>query len=146
MGAYLLSSSKKPSYRLDFNENLIEHLVNYNDNLGKSKSSSSENGTNLSSGSGDKRPDDDDENIYYKLGKKQLLKAQRSFQNLIKNHDHKLNEYKNDPLKADNKNLLCDATKKHHSDIVEGRIISLLKQITKQKQELVKINQALGAL
>ena len=34
VGAYLLSGSNKPSYRLDFNENLIEQLVNYNDNLG----------------------------------------------------------------------------------------------------------------
>ena len=61
VGAYLLSGSNKPSYRLNFNENLIEQLVNYNDNLGGSKSSLSENGTNLSSGSGDKQPDDDDD-------------------------------------------------------------------------------------
>lgn len=145
-GAYLLSGGNKPSYNLDFNEKLIEQLVNYNDSFGGQKSGSRDNGTNLSSGSGDKEPDDEEarRKHYDKMSDDQLIKSKKTYEKLIDQHQKKLADYQRDPLRCDNKNLLTEASEMNAPKIIEGRVNNLLKQITSQKKSLDIIEVLLG--
>lgn len=86
-------------------------------------------------------------NPYSNQTKEQLEKSKKSYEDLLKEHEKKLADYKADPWKYDNKDLLKNAPNDNiRQKIIEGRIKELTDQINKHKGELEKINEALGAL
>ncbi|WP_143101403.1 hypothetical protein [Stigmatella aurantiaca] len=77
--------------------------------------------------------------------RQQLEKSKRSYEELIREHERKLADYRKDPVSQDNKGLLKDQPPEIQKRIVEGRIRELEKQLEKQKSELKKIDEALRA-
>ena len=57
---------------------------------------------------------------------------------LIKGHKEKLQEYKNDPLKNDNKKILEGKTKEIQEKIIDGRVKKLEKEIQKFESNIEK--------
>jgi len=76
--------------------------------------------------------------------KGQLKKSKNSFENLIKEHKEKLDEFKKDPVGKSDPKLLEGKSKEVQQKIMDGRIKALEKQIKKQEGELNKINQKLN--
>lgn len=77
--------------------------------------------------------------------KEQLLKSKQSYEDLIKEHQTKLEEYIKDLYAHDNKGLLENAPSDEIRDkIFNGRVNAIQKQITKQIGELNKIIDLLG--
>ena len=78
-----------------------------------------------------------EESDYRKQSDEQLLKSKQSYEKLIKEHEKKLEDYKKDPYSYDKKNILKNALNdKIREKIIKGRIVSLKKQIAKQRKEL----------
>ena len=69
----------------------------------------------------------------------QLYKSRESYENLINQHEAKLEAYKKNPDLYDNKGLLQNVAPVLRDKIIQGRIKALQKQIAKQKGELAKI-------
>jgi RHS repeat-associated protein len=76
---------------------------------------------------------------YDNMSKGELEKSKKSYEDLIAEHKQKLADYKANPFKYDNKNLLSGKSKAIQDKIIEGRIKALEKQIKKQEGELKKI-------
>ena len=68
----------------------------------------------------------------------QLEKSNRTTEKLIKGHKEKLQEYKNDPLKNDNKKILEGKTKEIQEKIIDGRVKKLEKEIQKFESNIEK--------
>ncbi|WP_026994859.1 RHS repeat domain-containing protein [Flectobacillus major] len=82
--------------------------------------------------------------MYSKMGEKELLSSQKSYTNLVKEHQIKLEEFKADPIGKTSPEKMAQAQKGGDNAIrkvIEGRIKSLEQQIRKQEGELKKINQ-----
>jgi hypothetical protein len=87
----------------------------------------------------------DKPNPYRNRTRDENLKSKKSYEDLIKEHKQKLDDYKRDPLGNDNKGTYRDApTPEIRQKIYEGRIRELERQIAKQEGELAKILEALG--
>lgn len=82
-------------------------------------------------------------NPYLKQTTKELQSSKKSYESLIEEHTQKLKDYKANPDKFDNLGKLKNATPEMREKIIQGRIKELEGQITKQKGELNKINEAL---
>ncbi|MEM6766207.1 MAG: RHS repeat-associated core domain-containing protein, partial [Bacteroidota bacterium] len=74
----------------------------------------------------------------------ELQKSENSFQSLVKEHEKKLEDFKQDPDKFDNKGKLKDATPEIREKIINGRIKKLEKDIQKQKNELKKVQEEIN--
>jgi RHS repeat-associated protein len=84
---------------------------------------------------------DEKSNPYSDLTDDQLAKAEKSYGDLIKEHENKLDDYINDPDAYDHLGKLQNASPEIRDKIVEGRINALEKDIKKQKNELEKIQE-----
>ena len=73
----------------------------------------------------------------------ELLKSQKSYQQLIEEHQQKLLDYVANPDAYDHQGLLTNAPPGLRQKIINGRVKSLQKQINKQTGELEKINEQL---
>ena len=82
-------------------------------------------------------------NPYLKKSASELNKSKNSFEKLIKEHTKKLDDFKANPDKFDNKGLLKSASPENRKKIIEGRIKSLQKQIKRQQDELDKVNDVI---
>ena len=79
-----------------------------------------------------------------KQSNEQLQKVKESYEELIKEHQQKLDDYIQDPYAHDNKGILKNAPNQEiREKIIQGRIDALLKQIKKQQGELEKIKDLL---
>jgi translation initiation factor RLI1 len=76
----------------------------------------------------------------------QLEKSKKSYEELIREHERKLADYRKDPFSQDNKGLLKDQPPEIQKKIIEGRVRELETQLEKQRSELKKIDEALRAL
>ena len=76
--------------------------------------------------------------------RRELLKSKESFEQLIKTHRQKLEDFKADPFAVDNKGTLRNAPQELRPRIIEGRIRVIERQIRKQEGELQKILQLLN--
>jgi translation initiation factor RLI1 len=83
---------------------------------------------------------------YSNQTRQQLDKSKRSYEELIREHERKLADYRKDPFSQDNKGLLKDQPPEIQKKIIEGRVRELEKQLEKQRSELKKIDEALNAL
>ncbi|WP_333375532.1 S8 family serine peptidase [Microcoleus sp. Z1_B2] len=83
--------------------------------------------------------------LYQKMTTPQLEKARNSYQDLIQEHEKKLNDYIANPDAYDNDGRLKNAPNPQiRQQIIQGRINALQKQIKKQRDELIKIEQELN--
>ncbi len=83
--------------------------------------------------------------LYQKMTTPQLEKARDSYQDLIQEHEKKLNDYIANPDAYDNDGRLKNAPNPQiRQQIIQGRINALQKQIKKQRDELIKIEQELN--
>jgi hypothetical protein len=74
-----------------------------------------------------------------------LEKARNSYQDLIQEHEKKLNDYIANPDAYDNDGRLKNAPNPQiRQQIIQGRINAIQKQIKKQRDELIKIEQELN--
>jgi hypothetical protein len=80
---------------------------------------------------------------YSNQTREQLEKSKRSYEELIREHERKLADYRKDPFSYDNKGILKDQPPEIQKKIIEGRIKELERQIDKQRSELKKIDEAL---
>ncbi|HYH96694.1 hypothetical protein [Hyalangium sp.] len=80
---------------------------------------------------------------YSNQTRQQLEKSKRSYEELIREHEQKLNDYRKDPFSQDNKGLLKDQPPEIQKKIIEGRVRELERQIEKQKSELKIVDEAL---
>ena len=80
---------------------------------------------------------------YTSQTRQQFEKSKRSYEELIREHEQKLADYRKDPFPQDNKGLLKDQPPGIQQKIIEGRVRELERQIEKQKSELKKIDEAL---
>lgn len=80
---------------------------------------------------------------YANQTRQQLEKSKRSYEDLIREHEQKLADYRKNPFSQDNKGLLKDQAPEIQQKIIEGRVRELERQIEKQKSELKKIDEAL---
>jgi RHS repeat-associated protein len=78
-------------------------------------------------------------NPYGGLSTGELNKAEKSYIDLINEHQQKLDDYTQNPDAYDNQGKLEDVSPEMREKIIQGRIKSLEKQIQKQKNELDKI-------
>ena len=69
---------------------------------------------------------------------KQLEKSNNTYLKRIEEHQTKLEEYKKDPEKFDNKEILKDKTKEQRQEIIDGRVKKLNKEIDKFKENIKK--------
>ncbi len=83
---------------------------------------------------------------YSNQTRQQLEKSKKSYEELIREHERKLADYRKDPFSQDNKGLLKDQPPELQKKIIEGRIRELETQLEKQRSELKKIDEALRAL
>lgn len=83
---------------------------------------------------------------YSNQTRQQLDKSKRSYEELIREHERKLADYRKDPFSQDNKGLLKDQPPEIQKKIIEGRVRELETQLEKQRSELKKIDEALRAL
>ncbi len=84
--------------------------------------------------------------LYQSMTKPQLEKARRSYQDLIREHEKKLNDYTANPDAYDNEGMLKNAPNPQiRQQIIQGRRRALEKQIKKQRDELNKIDQELNS-
>ena len=84
--------------------------------------------------------------LYQSMTKPQLEKARRSYQDLIREHEKKLNDYTANPDAYDNEGMLKNAPNPQiRQQIIQGRRRALEKQIKKQRDELNKIEQELNS-
>jgi hypothetical protein len=83
--------------------------------------------------------------LYQKMTTPQLEKARNSYQDLIQEHEKKLNDYIANPDAYDNDGRLKNAPNPQiRQQIIQGRSNALQKQIKKQRDELIKIEQELN--
>jgi hypothetical protein len=83
--------------------------------------------------------------LYQKMTTPQLEKARNSYQELIQEHEKKLNDYIANPDAYDNDGRLKNAPNSQiRQQIIQGRINALQKQIKKQRDESIKIEQELN--
>ena len=87
-------------------------------------------------------------NPYIGKSYEDLLKSQSSYKKLIKEHQEKLDAFKKDPIGNTSPEKLKQMKKDNPTEKVlleraKGRVPALEKQLTKQKSELKKINEAL---
>jgi RHS repeat-associated protein len=73
----------------------------------------------------------------------QLMSSKRSLENLIQEHQQKISDYLSNPYAHDNKGTLAAAKQEHKQSIIDGRVAALQKQITKQQENLQKVNDQL---
>jgi Pretoxin HINT domain len=74
----------------------------------------------------------------------ELVKSKASYQDLIEEHQKKLQDYIANPDAYDNQGILANTPNTEiRQKIIEGRIKALQKQIDKQKGELQKINSTI---
>ncbi len=85
-------------------------------------------------------------NPYLSLTRAQLEKSRRSFIKLIEEHEKKLLEYRTDPFANDNLGKLKNQPPETQRKIISGRIGEVEEQLTKQRGELGKVEEALRAL
>ncbi|EPX59409.1 hypothetical protein D187_002899 [Cystobacter fuscus DSM 2262] len=85
-------------------------------------------------------------NPYSSLTRTQLEKSRRSFIKLIDEHEKKLLEYRTDPFANDNLGKLENQPPENQRKIISGRIEEVEAQLTKQRGELRKVEEALRAL
>jgi hypothetical protein len=86
-------------------------------------------------------------NPYSKQTREQLEKSKKSYEDLLKEHEKKLADYKANPGKYDNKDILKNAPNDDiRQKIINGRIKELQDQINKHKGELEKIDEVLNGL
>jgi hypothetical protein len=78
--------------------------------------------------------------------RQQLLDSRQSFENNVREHRQKLEDYKRDPDAHDNKGMLQNVTTDNRTSIIDGRIRSLEKQIEKNQKNLDKVNQRLESI
>ena len=79
------------------------------------------------------------------MSNEQLLKSRKSYENLIAEHQKKLNDYAKNPYAFDNEGRLKNAPNEEiKNKIIQGRISALQSQINKQKGELEKIESLLA--
>ncbi|HYO52474.1 hypothetical protein [Archangium sp.] len=83
---------------------------------------------------------------YSNQTRQQLERSKRSYEELIREHEQKLADYRKNPLSQDNKGLLKNQPPDVQQKIIEGRIKELERQLEKQRSELEKINEAIRAL
>jgi len=84
-------------------------------------------------------------NPYKDRTKAQNEKSKKSYEELRDEHKQKLEDYKKDPTKHDNKGTLENAPNEEiKNKIFNGRIRELEKQIKKHEEELIKIKEALN--
>jgi translation initiation factor RLI1 len=83
---------------------------------------------------------------YSNQTRQQLEKSKRSYEELIREHERKLADYRKDPHSQDNRGLLKDQPPEIQKKIIEGRVRELETQLEKQRSELKKIDEALRAL
>lgn len=83
---------------------------------------------------------------YSNQTRQQLEKSRKSYEELIREHEMKLAEYRKNPFSQDNKELLKDQPPEIQKKLIEGRIRVLEKQLEKQRGELKKVDEALRAL
>lgn len=81
-------------------------------------------------------------NPYLNKNIEELLKARKSYQDLIEEHQKKLQNYLTNPDAYDNQGLLTN-TPEIRQKLIEGRAKALQKQIDKQTRELQKIDNVL---
>ncbi len=74
---------------------------------------------------------------------KQLEKSKKSFEKLIKEHNEKLDKFRQDPVTGSKQELLEGKSQEIQQKIMDGRIKALEKQIKKQEGELNKVNEKL---
>jgi hypothetical protein len=87
----------------------------------------------------------DKPNPYKSLTREQQLKAQKTLEKRIAEHEQKLADYRRNPLGSDNDGRYANAaTDAIRQQIYDGRINVLLRDIAKQKGELAKVLEALG--
>lgn len=80
---------------------------------------------------------------YTNQSRQQLEKSKRSYEELIREHEQKLADYRKDPFSQDNKGLLKDQPPEIQQKIIDGRVRELERQLEKQKSELRKIDETL---
>jgi hypothetical protein len=84
--------------------------------------------------------------LYQRMTKPELEKARGSYQDLIREHEKKLNDYTANPDAYDNEGILKNAPNPEiRQKIIQGRRGALEKQIKKQRGELNKIEQELNS-
>jgi hypothetical protein len=83
---------------------------------------------------------------YNNQTRQQLEKSKGSYEELIREHEQKLADYRKDPFSQDNKGLLKEQPPEIQKKIIEGRTRELERQLYKQQSELKKIDEALRAL
>ncbi len=83
---------------------------------------------------------------YSNQTRQQLEQSKKSYEELIREHELKLADYRKDPFSRDNKELLKEQPPEIQKKIIEGRIRVLERQLEKQRGELKKIDEALRAL
>jgi hypothetical protein len=83
---------------------------------------------------------------YVNQTQQQLEKSRRSYQDLIREHEQKLADYRKDPAAQDHNGVLRKAPPHLKQKIVDGRIKELEGQLAKQRGELRKIEDAMRAL
>jgi hypothetical protein len=87
----------------------------------------------------------DKPNPYKSLTREQQLKAKRTLEKRIAEHEQKLADYRRNPAAHDNDGRYANApTEAIRQQVYEGRINVLLRDIAKQKGELAKVIEALG--
>ena len=80
-------------------------------------------------------------NPYLNKNTDELLKSRKSYQDLIEEHQKKLQDYLASPDAYDRQGLLANApTPEIRQKIIDGRAKALRKQIDKQNGELQKID------
>jgi hypothetical protein len=94
----------------------------------------------------DQPPGSKSKNPYLSLTGAQLEKSRRSFIKLIEEHEKKLLEYRTDPFANDNLGKLKTQPPEIQRKIISGRIGEVEEQLTKQRGELRKVEEALRAL
>ena len=94
----------------------------------------------------DQPPGSKSKNPYLSLTRAQLEKSRRSFIKLIEEHEKKLLEYRTDPFANDNLGKLKTQPPEIQRKIISGRIKEVEEQLTKQRGELRKVEEALRAL
>jgi hypothetical protein len=95
---------------------------------------------------GDLAPRSESKNPYVGLTRAQLERSRRSFIKLIQEHEKKLLEYRTDPFANDHLGKLKNQPPEVQRKIIEGRVKDVEGQLTKQRGELGKIEEALHAL
>jgi hypothetical protein len=82
-------------------------------------------------------------NPYKNMPREKVLDSKKSYEKLIREHEKKLADYRANPQKYDNLGKLKNSSTELQKKMIDGRIKALEKQLTKQRNELKKIEEAL---